>query len=410
MKSRCWRWLGAVATLCLAACNSRPGSGPAPAPAAVSVRASPPTTEPRPTAPESDPRSTLRPMETAAVGDAEPRPQPLPTVWPARCPGRAQTAGDDGPTTVVPVEGASGWCIPRSQGVIAAVSSTRLGAVPLVYSDNDALAVLLPPNAALNEQSALTSQERFTLAARARAKTYVTLLSECEWSWVQALGKLRATCSVGQQKLFITGRSPNVTRTQDCDTMPSDSCGDCETTDDCSGWTCGCPQSRCNRLVGQCTACPAERICDDAEFGLTIPPYQVSVALNADDACAAARDVAADSSQFRMLLQFRVDSAWRDVRFRSPTPDEIEGEEYARGQKVLEYDPGYLLGITPLLASLVRCPDAACDPRTAISAAQLFAAASWTTTLSAEDTSADVTCRAGTCTARARAAPATATH
>lgn len=291
----------------------------------------------------------------------------------------------------IPVKGADDVCIPRGQGLlVAALGAQASGLVhalpdaPTKYGDDNPIAVLLPPNKATNDASQLTAAERSKIAAETRKRLYFSVNRNWgSWNWVEAASKLTGTIDLTSERMS-TGQ-PSITRKEDCDVMPGSRCDDrCSSHSDCSGWLCGCSQSRCT-IFRTCTACPAQRVCGAPTFTLKVPLWKVSKVMRSDDEKKAAREAERGS---HAVMTARVSGAWRRVFTKREV---FMGEAMTK----LEHDTGYFTRIRPTGLFLLDCKTSQCGR----SARQLVAinAQPWSVTLPHGSGSVKVSCRGGQC-------------
>jgi hypothetical protein len=300
------------------------------------------------------------------------------------------------PEGFVAVTGANNLCVPALEAAIVA-STDELPPTPSGYSDDVPASLLLAPNAAAEESSELTSAERSSIASTLRHTRFHdwNIGRSCDAVWTEAVGRVSLDCTLDDH--FVSG-TPRVTRNQECETMPGESCGECENSDDCNGWLCGCPQSRCT-LFGACTPCPSERICDDPTFEVTVPTWSVRATFESGPSRELARRAVGEN--WRILVGARVNRAYRDVRTRRPTSEELEAEEYERGDLVVENDTGYLLGLEVYYVGYIQCTQRECHPTRDDQVVNLLTGRGTRYDLTADDgRGVTAICAAGVCTGR----------
>ncbi|MDP3274058.1 MAG: hypothetical protein Q8Q09_02610 [Deltaproteobacteria bacterium] len=233
-----------------------------------------------------------------------------------------------------------GHCAPFQQPLVALLASRAFHGAPRRY-DATLLATLLAPSIRAGEPQ-VDEIERRNRALVARGRPWV---SERDASWctfaleTQAnRTQLRADCALDRLDLYM-GSPPRVTRTQSCGANTVDSCGTCDTQADCQSLDgCGCAQSRCVR--GQCTACPPQRVCAEANFSTQAPAWTVRTAVETSQ-LELARALIARPSGFQTVLQFEITGAHRNVTTRS--------------NGTVEFDTGYRLAIRPLSFAILLC-------------------------------------------------------
>lgn len=275
-------------------------------------------------------------------------------AWPARAELEPSivASGDDGVVLAATASGCAAndplyqrvtdaQCVLRSQALFALMTQTSFPGAPRMHDGSD-LSALLPPSRLAGESADLADSWRTEAMRRVRANTYV---EDGDASWCSFSlesnnrgNTLRASCSLDRFGLYLN-TPPRAERAQSCSTHPVESCGACESNEDCGASSdCGCAQSRCVR--GQCSRCPAERTCSAPTFTVRAQPWVLTAPVSAAN-LPLVQALQGHPSSFRSVLHFAVVNANRDVR-------------PGRGAMV-EYDSGYRIGIRPLSFSVLLC-------------------------------------------------------
>lgn len=235
------------------------------------------------------------------------------------------TCIEDAPIVLEPIAGLPGKCLRAGRGSVMKWAMKQFKHTSDPNTKQNALSGLVPLLTA-DERSDADAKDRAAKAAEARATSYWTPIS-CSKERGTAEDKVHVTCS---HDWLYFGAAPSVKRTQECDFVPGDSCGECEDSSDCQGLFCGCPGSRC--VWGQCTGCPGQRMCDEPEYNLTPVAKQkntatLSVPLTYEDGLGTPYWV------------FKPTSVYRKVITRGPNREEREDGMKAH-ERIEEFDSG----------------------------------------------------------------------
>ena len=175
--------------------------------------------------------------------------------------------------------------------------------VPTSFDDSNPMSGLITPVANVDDTS-MSAGDRKALAAKATGTVWVAKPS-CQIEFNETLGKAMVDCGSYFGGGYYFGAVPVTKRTVNCDPGEATSCGSCSTSEDCqigifTGCLLGCDRSRC--VWGECTACPAERVCDDPEYPESeVASWAFSVPLKGADLAAwkAAKVAGPDYADFK---------------------------------------------------------------------------------------------------------------
>ena len=190
-------------------------------------------------------------------------------------------------------------CAPKSaivnfkKSVVGDCRGPLLGAetapnVPSSFDDSNPMSGLITPVANVDDTS-MSAGDRKALAAKATGTVWVAK-PNCQVELNESLGKVMVDCGSSFGNGYYFGAVPVTKRTVSCETGEATSCGSCSTSEDCqigiwTGCLLGCDRSRC--VWGACTACPAERVCDDPEYEESeVASWAFSVSLKGEDLTA----------------------------------------------------------------------------------------------------------------------------
>jgi hypothetical protein len=265
-----------------------------------------------------------------------------------------------------------GRCMPMSAAAVSLLVARASPTVPDRYSDSNEFALLGSPNSSADESTNLSSRDRAAAAAAVRDRVYRVEkpASACSFTWVSATSRLSVSCPIGEWD-FYADRRPTLRRTQNCETNSVPRCSDrCSSNDDCDGWLCGCPESRCTWL-GVCTGCPSSRDCDDPEFHLSSETWRSSLTLSdpLEQAIGAAvggdRESDNRENSYRVVMTFNPVGAFREVRTRRECEDEEDDDGRSRRNchQEVEHDSGFVVGVHILSMQLVTCAGGVCTPQ-----------------------------------------------
>ena len=320
-----------LAAVCPGVSFDSPGAAAGPAGQPALAEAAPAPVAPEPPVVEAPPAAPPASVEPPKPPEPPKPSDPFPNAPVDLCPESPDPA-------LTPIVGWDGMCLRSGRGAVMRWVREAIETTDSTSDGDNPLSALIPTFSA-EEREGFDASTRAALAAKARATEYWVEPS-CSIEAVSAANRLSIDCGLGS--VYI-GAAPSVKRTQSCEWMEGSSCGECEDHGDCSGFFCGCPQSRCT-IFGVCTGCPGERVCDAPEFEVSEPRYRTSI--------SAKGDIEA-MTRGELLMLVRVGSAWRKVTSRSPTWEEIEMEEHKRGERVEEHDSGAYFSLSVLWAGVV---------------------------------------------------------
>jgi hypothetical protein len=305
-------------------------------------------------------------------------------AYPAACTGLDMTAH-------VKVAGDAGWCVPTDPGRVLVMGAKSFEGCGDSYDDEDEFTVLGNPDKRLGEMREISGAERSAKSAETRSNIYYTELGSCNGELTETSGQFALACDLTDES-FFTSKPPTVKRTQKCETERADRCSDtCSDDDDCDGFLCGCPESRC--FFFRCSGCPAERLCEEPEFKMSISPYKVGRALKGG-AKDLAREISVGESDHKAIIGFKVSSVWRKLFMGRECDEDYDGRRVC--ESVLEHSEGFRAKVTPVFSGYVHCPNGECGKSKAASLS--VKTGSFTVTLENNGHSAKVTCGA-TCKA-----------
>jgi len=290
-------------------------------------------------------------------------------------------------------------CVPKFSALVLLAGGQKFPGMPYGYSDDNELSMLLSPNKVAYEESSLTSSERNAITRKVKQRVYYKTMDAgvyCDTSFVWANGKLSSKCDIGSADLY-TGSAPSVKKTQDCETIEGCTIDDfCSSHDDCDGWFCGCPQSRCT-IWGVCTRCGGDRICDDPIYSVKTKDWKLSTKVKGDEGKSRVSNMADNMSDYQLLIGFKLTSAWRRIATERKC-DYNWDDKYVCEREVAN-NTGYYGRMTPLHASFIKCTVDECTVQNALELTDLQNG-SFSVVMTNGAHSATVSCKRGECTAR----------